>query len=249
MHFDAAAVLRCDPPSLWLVELSCPEAADALIFSCGHSQGRFGAGAPRAARLPHQLFLHVCMESTGGRADRGFLAAMDLVATFQTDSDVPLLYLPGNLSLFAPPPPPAPPRDGLTMFVISHCGLERDLYLRQLMQHCSTCRPATPPPLPAPPRREQAHATHADPPPHTPNSKGTATRACGPTAHGGGRAEYSGGAGAGPVDSYGKCLSSPISPLATLCRWTRTASACATRASPRRRAGPGGGTRGRRWCR
>ena len=138
MHFDPAAVLRCDPPCLWLVELSCPAAADVVVFSCGHSQGRFGAGAPRVPKLPHQIFLHLCLESTGGREDRAFLAAMDLVATFRLASHVPLLYAPGNLSLFALAP--ERPKTGLAMFVISHCGLERDLYLRQLMQHMQVRR-------------------------------------------------------------------------------------------------------------
>jgi hypothetical protein len=133
MHFDPAAVLKCAPSCLWLVELSCPEAADVVIFSCGYSQGRFGAGAPRVSKLPHQIFLHLCMESTSGRVDEGFMAAMDLVSTFQLASHVPILYVPGNLSLFTLAP--VRHKTKLAMFVISHCGLERDLYLRQLMQH------------------------------------------------------------------------------------------------------------------
>ena len=63
---------------------------------------------------------------------------MFLIATYQLSSDVPSLYAPGNLALFAPQleraGAVAMARDQLAMFVISHCGLARDLYLRQLFK-------------------------------------------------------------------------------------------------------------------
>ena len=82
-------------------------------------------------------------------------AAMDLSATYERTSDVPLLYAPGNLLLFAAPSSATVSsataergaedvggeggREGegeaVAMFVISHCGLARDVYLRQLMKH------------------------------------------------------------------------------------------------------------------
>ena len=100
VSFSAADALLCDPPCLWLLEMSCPEAADVLVFTCGHSQRRYGSGAPAVPRLPHQRWLHMCMESTGGTRDSEFLGAMDAVATYELGSDVPLLYVPGALSLF-----------------------------------------------------------------------------------------------------------------------------------------------------
>lgn len=138
MHFDPAHAAMTSPPALWLMSSSCPEAADVLVFSCGYSQGKVGLGAPRVPRLPHQRFLHLCLESTGGVPNPLFYAAMDLTATYQLSSDVPSLYAPGNLRLFAPAPErgdcQAIERDRLAMFVISHCGLARDLYLRQLFK-------------------------------------------------------------------------------------------------------------------
>ena len=65
MHFDMAHVALLSPPALWLMSLSCPEAADVLVFSCGFGQGKMGLGAPRVEKLPHQRFLHLCLESTG----------------------------------------------------------------------------------------------------------------------------------------------------------------------------------------
>jgi hypothetical protein len=146
MHFDPAHVARTSPPALWLMSMSCPEAADVLVFSCGYSQGKMGLGRPAARKLPHQRFLHLCLESTGNIENPDFFAAMDLTATYELSSDVPSLYAPGNLRLFAAPRAAAAAdgsvaaaagtgeaqRDLLAMFVISHCGLARDLYLRQL---------------------------------------------------------------------------------------------------------------------
>ena len=74
---------------------------------------------------------------------------MDLSATYERTSDVPLLYAPGNLLLFAAPSSATVSSataergagdaggegEAVAMFVISHCGLARDLYLRQLMKY------------------------------------------------------------------------------------------------------------------
>ena len=58
---------------------------------------------------------------------------MDIVATFERSSNVPLLYMPGDLSLY-PPLPHAPPGGSdawaarrLVMLAVSHCGLRRDV--------------------------------------------------------------------------------------------------------------------------
>ena len=55
MHFDPAHVALTSPPALWLMSMSCPEAADVLVFSCGYSQGKMGLGAPKVSTLPHQV--------------------------------------------------------------------------------------------------------------------------------------------------------------------------------------------------
>ena len=55
MHFDASHVALTSPPALWLMSMSCPEAADVLVFSCGYSQGKMGLGAPPVHKLPHQV--------------------------------------------------------------------------------------------------------------------------------------------------------------------------------------------------
>ncbi|EKX32132.1 hypothetical protein GUITHDRAFT_121694 [Guillardia theta CCMP2712] len=83
MHFDPREVLRCQTPCLWLLELSCMDAADVLIFSCWWSQGRQGGGKPNVPKHPHQLWMNLCLESTGGREDKEFLHAMDISATYQ----------------------------------------------------------------------------------------------------------------------------------------------------------------------
>ena len=93
-----------------------------------------------------QRLVHLCLESTGNIGNPDFYSAMHLTATYQLSSDLPTLYAPGNLRLFAAPQDNwqgggvRGGRDRLAMFVISHCGLPRDLYLRQVVTHvCHNC--------------------------------------------------------------------------------------------------------------
>jgi hypothetical protein len=96
---------------------------------------------PSASRLQRggALRVHLCLEATGGSRPASFLRSMDIVATFERSSNVPLLYMPGDLSLY-PPLPHAPPGGSdawaarrLVMVAVSHCGLRRDVLLRQIM--------------------------------------------------------------------------------------------------------------------
>ena len=82
------------------------------------------------------------------------MQGMDLSATFELSSDIPLLYMPGDLSLY--PPHPSESKGGLfplaggpvkkmdrkdpwegkktAAWVVSNCGFPRDIYVRQVRE-------------------------------------------------------------------------------------------------------------------
>ena len=97
LHFDQRAVLACPYQCLWAGAVEPIALADVLVYDCLQHP-------PTAGRLQRQARMLLCMESAAHlprlvRAD--FLRGFEVTATYRRDSDVPLLYAPGNTSLYA----------------------------------------------------------------------------------------------------------------------------------------------------
>jgi len=97
---------------------------------------------PTAGRLQRQARMLLCMESAAHlprlvRAD--FLRGFEVTATYRRDSDVPLLYAPGNTSLYAYGHALAALQDkrarATLVWVASNCAPARTALVQELMQH------------------------------------------------------------------------------------------------------------------
>eukprot|EP00802_Teleaulax_amphioxeia_P016797 Tamp_16926.p1 GENE.Tamp_16926~~Tamp_16926.p1 ORF type:complete len:433 (-),score=80.52 Tamp_16926:128-1345(-) len=134
-HFDTGAVLACPHKCLWAGAVEPPGLADVFVYDCLQQP-------PRGGHTGRQALMLLCMESAAHLPrleDPNFLRRFDITATYRRDSQVPLLYAPGNTSLYAYGHAHASPHNkegrAAVIWVASNCAPARQDFVASLMHH------------------------------------------------------------------------------------------------------------------
>jgi len=129
-HFSVDSVLTCKDSCIWAGRVEPLRAADVLVFDCLTTPTR-----EMRERNPRAVWLFLCMESefhVRRMKDPQFMSLFDIAATYRLTSQLPLLYAPGNLSLYDYGAGQEPTK--LLVWIASNCAPARVELVEELMR-------------------------------------------------------------------------------------------------------------------